>query len=187
MASRQAEFQGRDLYVTDPKDVARFLEAVKSDGVEIPSPVWEPAAGTGNISKTLMRYGYKVKSGDLIAYRDDEIDIPAQDFFLCTDPGGCKTIFTNPPFNVQEQFLEHSLAMGVDVILFVRSSFLSSIRRYRIFQKYTSAFTYIYTGRAHCYKNGIKTASGMVDYCVIMWKPPYKGTYKGRPVMGWIP
>ena len=178
IATRQAILKGRDLYTTEPNDIERFLKAIQRDGVELPSPIWEPAAGRGDIAKTLMRYGYEVQVTDIYPYQDKDIKIAALDFFTCTkaDRGlDCKTVFTNPPFNAQEQFLEHALSFGVNVVFFVRLSFLSSIRRYKIYEKYNPAYVYVYSARAHCYKDGdIQKSQSMIDYCMIIWKPPYK-------------
>jgi hypothetical protein len=176
IATRQVLQAGRDLYTTEPADIERFIKAIRGDGVELLSPVWEPAAGFGDISKTLIKYGYEVHSTDLIPYQDDGIEIGALDFFTCNSAvKDCKTIFTNPPFNAQEKFLEHALSLGVSVVFFVRLSFLSSIRRLKIYEKYNPAYVYVYSARAHCYKNGdMSKCQNMIDYCVIMWKPPYK-------------
>jgi hypothetical protein len=176
IATRQVVQTGRDLYTTDPHDVERFIKAIQRDEVELPAPIWEPAAGRGDISKTLIRYGYEVLSTDIFPYRDDDIDIAALDFFTCKNTvEDCKTIFTNPPFNVQAEFLEHALSLNVNVVFFVRLSFLSGIRRYRIYEKYNPAYVYVYSARACCYKNGcVKKGLKMIDYCMIIWKPPYK-------------
>jgi len=41
--------------------------------------------------------------------------------------------------------------------------------------------TYAKTARAHCYKDGdVSKGQSMIDYCMIMWKPPYKGDTKLR-------
>jgi hypothetical protein len=173
MTTRQVVKTGRDLYTTEPHDIERFIKAIQRDGVNFLSPIWEPAAGIGDISKMLIKYGYEVISTDIFPYNDQEIDIKEMDFFACTSPmGECRTIFTNPPFNLQEAFLEHALSMCVNVVFFVRLSFLSSIRRLKIYEKYNPA-----------YKNGdISKGQNMVDYCVIMWKPPYKN----ETVLKWI-
>lgn len=181
MTARQAALPGRDLYTTDPHDVGRFLDALRADGLRLPSPVWEPAAGRGDISKTLMKHGYDVFSTDIFPYADGEINVTEMDFFRCGHHRGSKTIFTNPPFNRQEEFLSHALSMGVDVVFFVRLSFLSSRRRHVIFRKYPPAYVYVYSGRAVCYKDGDpEKGQNMVDYCVVMWKPPYGGDTKLR-------
>jgi hypothetical protein len=188
IVTRQAVSIGRDLYTTEPGDIERFIKAIQRDGVDLPFPIWEPAAGRGDISKTLMRYGYEVLSSDIFPYRDKEIEIAALDFFadsISPELGGMdyKTIFTNPPFNAQEEFLERALSFGVDVVFFVRLSFLSSIRRLKIYKKYNPSYVYVYSARAHCYKNGdINKGQNMVDYCVIMWKPPYRSD----AVLRWI-
>ena len=183
LSTRQAILPGRDLYTTDPKDIERFLTALKRDGLDIPMPIWEPAAGRGDISKTLIAHKYFVSSSDIYRYEDEDILITKHDFFTSKHAGVHKTIFTNPPFNAQEEFLEHALSMGVDVVFFVRLSFLSSIRRYRIFQSHNPAYVYVYSARAHCYKDGDKKlGQNMIDYCMMMWKPPYKA----ETIMRWI-
>ena len=185
IVTRQADIEGRDLYTTDPKDIERFLLAAKDEGLEIIGPIWEAAAGHGDISKTLIQYGYDVVSTDIIPYKDNEIDIPAMDFFTCENliRPDIKTIFTNPPFNEAENFLIHALSFGIDIIFFVRMSFLSSKTRKKIFDVYKPTFTYIYAGRAKCYKNGDRSKDkNMIDYVVMIWKPPYKT----KPIMEWI-
>jgi len=180
----------RDLYTTEPKDIERFLSAIKRDKVIIPSPIWESAAGHGDISKTLLCSGYSVFSSDIIPYEDKNSDfiVTDLDFFTCTKlpsvlGNECKTIFTNPPFNMQEDFLLHALSFGVDVIFFVRLSFLSSIRRYKIYKQYKPCYVYVYSARAHCYKAGdVSHGQNMVDYCVMMWKPPHEA----ETIVRWI-
>jgi len=193
MATRQVALPGRDLYTTEPRDIERFLKAIDRDGVIIPSPIWEPAAGHGDISKTLIRYGYNVYSTDIIPYKDEDIIIDSSDFFTSNSipfiwesikkGERCKTIFTNPPFNEQEEFLLKALSMNVDVILFVRLNFLSSKRRYKIYKRFNPSYVYVYSARAHCYKGGdVSKGQNMIDYCVIMWRPPYFG----RTELRWI-
>jgi hypothetical protein len=185
ISTRQVKQSGRDLYTTEPEDITRFIRALKRDHVEILGPIWEPAAGQGDISRTLIHFGLEVYSSDLYPYQDEGIKIDEIDFLTCKilDGGaiGIKTIFTNPPFNNQEQFLKHALSFGVDVIFFVRLSFLSSIRRLNIFKKFNPAYVYVYSKRANCYKNGeVKNSLNMIDYCVIMWKPPYQNNTSMR-------
>jgi hypothetical protein len=186
IATRQAESGGRDLYTTEPKDIERFLKAIERDELIIRTPIWEPAAGHGDISKTLYKNGYSlIHSSDIIPYEDDDINIVQRDFLLQKDAGSCQSIFTNPPFNMQEDFLLHALKMNIDVILFVRLSFLSSIRRFKIYQTYPPSYVYIYSARAHCYKNGNREQSqNMVDYCVMWWKPYRPHRYD--TILRWI-
>jgi len=177
IVTRQAGIEGRDLYTTEPADIERFLLAAKRDNLEIPNPIWEPAAGLGDISKTLIQYGHEVYSTDIYGYNDDDIEIPPVDFLSCNNLEKIKykTIFTNPPFNAQEDFLLYALSFGVDVVFFVRLSFLSSRGRYRIYEKYRPSYVYIYTGRARCYKDGdVDQNQSMIDYCIMIWKPPYE-------------
>jgi hypothetical protein len=186
IVTRQTDIKGRDLYTTNPKDIERFLLTAKKDKLDILDPIWEPAAGLGHISKTLIHYGYHVYSSDLYAYIDEETEILESDFFAFNSliNRNCKTIFTNPPFNDQKAFLLHALSFGVDVIFFVRISFLTSKTRLKIYEKYKPTFIYIYAGRAGCFKNGDSSRNkNMVDYCVIVWKPPYNT----ETITRWIP
>jgi hypothetical protein len=183
LSTRQVSLPGRDLYTTESKDIERFLKALDRDGIKLPFPVWEPAAGRGDISKTLKRNGIPTVSSDIIPYEDNDIKITQVDFLLTINepPLPFNSIFTNPPFNMQEDFLLHALTFNVDVLFFVRLNFLSSIRRYKIYRKYAPAYVYVYSARAHCYKDGDKSkGQNMIDYCVIMWKPPYVGKTKLR-------
>jgi hypothetical protein len=184
IATRQPVLTGRDLYTTEPKDVERFILAIQRDKIEIPVPIWEPAAGRGDITKTLWKYGYKpIWSSDIYRYEDEDITVLEGDFFTFQDAGPYKTIITNPPFNEQETFLVHALSMGVDVIFFVRLSFLTSIRRYKIFQQYKPSYVYVYSSRACCYKDGdIANSQRMIDYCMMIWKPPYEAD----TILRWI-
>ena len=177
ITTRQVGIEGRDLYTTEPADIERFLLAAKRDNLEIPNPIWEPAAGLGDISKTLIQYGHEVFSSDLYAYKDETIDIPKLDFYICSNliNPNIKTIFTNPPYNEQEEFLLHALSFGIDVMFFTRLSFLSSKGRYALFMRYRPSYVYVYSGRAQCYKDGkLDWDSSMIDYCIMVWKPPYK-------------
>ena len=185
LTTRQAPLTGRDLYTTRPADIQRFLDAAERDGLEIPHPIWEPAAGLGDISKTLKANGYMVRSTDIYPYKDDGIEVYGPRDFLLTDRRhGEKTIFTNPPFNIQNDFLLHALTFGIDVVFFLRLSFLSGQGRHKkIFSRYRPAYVYVYAGRAQCHKDGVvkddKTTSA-VDYCVAWFKPPHRGDTKLR-------
>jgi hypothetical protein len=184
LSSRQEMRTGSDLYTTDQKDIERFIKAINMDGVKLLEPIWEPAAGKGDMSKMLIKHGYDVLSTDIFPYKDHEIEIGGLDFFICDRViGMSKTIFTNPPFNMQEAFLEHALSMGIDVVFFVRLSFLAGIRRLKLYKKYNPYYVYVYSARAHCYKNGdIDKEQNMIDYCVILWKPPYRN----ETILRWI-
>jgi len=39
-----------DFYATHPDSVRLFLEQLKKDGIDLPSDIYEPAAGQGHIS-----------------------------------------------------------------------------------------------------------------------------------------
>ncbi|MCL2556870.1 MAG: hypothetical protein FWE09_00160 [Treponema sp.] len=175
-AARAAPLAGRDLYTTRQEDVGRFLDALERDGLALRGPIWEPAAGLGDISKVLARRGHEVLSSDAFPYSDGEVEVSGPtDFLAAPLPPGCRTILTNPPFNALEDFLLRALSHGTDVVFVARLGFLSSERRRRIFSRARPAFVYVFSKRAKCLKDGIEDGkASMVDYCVAMFRPPHE-------------
>src|SRR4051812_23471416 len=88
-----------DYYPTPPEAVASLLAAEIFDG-----PIWEPACGSGNISRVLQRYHYPVVSTDLHEYGFGEGGV---DFLKETRPRA-KHIITNPPYGkgLADRFVE---------------------------------------------------------------------------------
>ena len=142
------ERQAEDFYSTDEDCVNDLLEREKFCG-----QILEPCCGTGNISKTLEKFGHVVTSTDLI---DRGYGKGGVDFFTeYTDVD--MDIITNPPFGLVTDFIEHALSItrpGHKIALFLKLQFLEGSERYeKIFSKNKLEKIYIYSKRVACYKD----------------------------------
>ena len=183
----EAERQNEDYYATEPRGTEVLLEQEKF------SPyVWECACGAGHMSEVLKRYGYKVKSTDIIArgFADTEI----QDFLNTTkeDVKGDfpRDIITNPPYKFAQKFVEHALEISMDgtkVAMFLKLTFLEGKARKKMFEKYPPKVVYVSSSRLQCAKNGDfdtyrQGADTAVAYAWYVWE---KG-FTGEPVIRWV-
>jgi hypothetical protein len=109
--------RGNDLYET-PACAIRALMRVES----LPRAIWEPCAGRGAISRELISARHAVVASDLVAYPRADTGIQSSIDFLMERkaPPGCRTIVTNPPFKLADQFVRHGLDLGCTVIVFLR-------------------------------------------------------------------
>lgn len=183
----EAKRQNEDYYATEPKAVELLLEQ------ETFSPyVWECACGEGHMSEVLKKYGYKVKSTDIVdrGYADTKV----QDFLSVTkeDAKGDfpRDIITNPPYKFAQKFVEHALEISMDgakVAMFLKLTFLESKARKKMFEKYPPKVVYVSSSRLQCakngdfdtYKQGVGTA---IAYAWYVWE---KG-FVGDPIIKWI-
>lgn len=88
----------------------------------LPSLIWEPCAGRGAISRVLEGLGHTVVKTDLVPYPDSDPGILTHQDFLMTyaAPSQCRTIVTNPPFKLADEFIDHGLRLGCRVIVLLR-------------------------------------------------------------------
>jgi hypothetical protein len=169
-----------DFYPTDPFATRALCERESLQGV-----VWECACGDGRMSRVIEQHGQGVTavvSSDKFdrGYGDVEVD------FLAVDPaqyGQINHIVTNPPYNVAEQFIWRALEI-VDgkVCMLLRTNFLESERRYRLFTTTPFAGIYQFSRRIQMFRNGHDTGgSGMIAFAWFVWD-------KARPadVEPWI-
>lgn len=145
--------------------------------------IWECAAGEGHLSKVLERYGYNVKSTDLI---DRGFGIGGVDFLKQTEIFD-GDIITNPPYRMAQQFIEKSMELipeGNKVALFLKIQFLEGKARKKMYEKYPPKVVYVSSSRIKCANNGEfdKTGSSAVAYAWYIWE---KG-FKGDPIIKWI-
>src|SRR5262245_46317223 len=112
-----------DNYSTDPRWVAVLLSRFK-----LASLVWEPAAGEGNIVRELKKYKYTIRATDLTTGID----------FLKSKQRA-KTIMTNPPFRLVDEFIIHSRNQSDGMVCLLLGWHLSAggAKRYNtIFKQY---------------------------------------------------
>jgi hypothetical protein len=118
--------RSNDLYET-PACAIRALMRVES----LPQIIWEPCAGRGAISRELISAGHAVIASDLVFYPGADNGILTNIDFLMERkaPPGCRTIVTNPPFKLADQFVRHGLDLSCTVIVLLRLMALEGASR----------------------------------------------------------
>ncbi len=98
----------------------------------VPHHVWEPACGRGAIVDVLRMAGHTVQATDLNdrGWRDDNVRPQYRVDFLMEYQQriDVECILTNPPFELQEQFVEHALFHAPTVIMLLPLTFLEGKR-----------------------------------------------------------
>lgn len=178
----EAEREEKDFYATDPAVLDLLCKKYN-----IPAVVMEPACGSGDLSKWLESSGRKVYSSDIIDRGYGE----RQNFFeIMSVPDDCKCILTNPPYKYATEFVLHALDLlpvGGQVVMFLKTTFLETEKRYReIFRNTPPRIVYQFIRRVICAKNGdfveAKKQGSAVSYAFFVWE---KG-YQGQTVIDWI-
>ena len=105
--SRHEEYSrnnGFDFYPTPAPFTNVLLDFYQGSG-RIHDCVWEPACGDGSMSKAISSKGYVVHSSNLVDQGYGSFPI---DFLTAGLPEGCKSIITNGPFKLAEQFVKRA-------------------------------------------------------------------------------
>jgi len=160
--------QKHDYYATDP------IAAELLMGLEDFRNILEPACGQGHLSKVFEQHGYKVCCSDLI-YRGYG---HKKNFFDYKKWDG--DIITNPPYKYAKEFVEHALdiiPLKSKVAMFLKLSFLESVKRKKMFEKYPPKTVYVSSSRIVCAKNGdfITHNQSAIAYAWFVWKKGFKG------------
>lgn len=172
-----------DFYATPSEAVYALI-----DNVDIRGKIWEPACGTGSISKILEDTGFDVLSTDIVYRGYGEHD--SVDFLKCQpDASVRRNIVTNPPYNLALDFVEHAIDL-VDndflVCMLLKLTFLEGQKRRNFFAQYPPQYVYVFSKRIGCARNGdfeeMKRQSSAVAYAWFIWK---KG-FHGEPTIRWI-
>ncbi len=170
------EREENDYYATNPETIKPLLEKEK-----LSINLWECACGEGHLSKELIKYGFNVRSTDLI---NRGYGIPGVDF-LKTNEIFNGDILTNPPYKYAYEFVEHALSLinkGNKVIMFLKLTFLEGQQRRKLFDTMQLKKVYVFSKRQQCAKNGIFEGTSAVAYAWFVWE---KGFY-GFPQIEWI-
>ena len=150
----------------------------------LPNKIWEPACGEGHISRVLEEYGHNVVSTNLIdrGYGKPNVN------FLTQKRARAKCIVTNPPFSLDEEFIEHAFRLGVDVAaFFLPVKKLCGQDRYkRIHGPTPPALVLCFVERITFYAGdtAVEDQPGWrtEDFAWFIWR---KG-FKGKPTIGWL-
>lgn len=118
----------RDLYETP----SWVTDALRPALPHVPCKTWEPAAGSGQMSRVIASWGKVVVSSDIVhlAYE--------QDFLRASLHDGCDAIITNPPYELATEFCERALHMmepvGGIVSMLLRTDFDHAKSRTHLFR-----------------------------------------------------
>lgn len=170
----EEERETNDWYATDPV-AAEWLLKLE----ELNQNIWEPACGSGELSKVFELAGHKVISSDLI---DRGFGKAGIDFLNCnkTFDGD---IITNPPYKFAQEFVEKGLEVvteGNKVIMFLKLQFMEGKARKKLFEKYPPKTIWVSSSRITCAKNAdfkkMKDAGGSaVAYAWYIWEKGFTG------------
>ena len=173
------EREEHDYYATDPIAIKVLLEDGKA---ELDKNVWECSCGEGHLSKELEKYGYTVRSTDLI---DRGFGKGGVDFLQYNEPWD-GDILTNPPYKQAQAFVEHALDLipeGHRVYMFLKLQFLEGKGRRKLWERRELETLYVSSSRILCAKNGKFTNDGSAVaygwYC-------FKKGYNNEPTIKWI-
>lgn len=131
-AMQKWERKPADFYPTPP-DVTYSLRPHIIDLVPEGSLVLEPACGDGAMALALEECGYDVYASDLredSGYGDGGVDFLATDF----SDLGYDAVITNPPFNIADKFIEHSLKQAPVVAMLLKSQYWHAAKRRSLFE-----------------------------------------------------
>lgn len=176
--------QKDDFYATDPKATKMVLEELKKNYDISFWNIWEPAAGMGHISNTLKSEGLNiVKESDLI---DRGIGATIENFLKTNSMGNANVVFTNPPYKIAEDFLNHFLKISENGDLYIflgRIQFLEGKMRRKIFDENPPKYVFVHSQRINCWKDGKETKeSSAICYAWFVFE---KG-FKGDTVLKWL-
>lgn len=111
-----------DLYETPPAAVRALLSVERFEG-----GVWEPACGPGAIVRELEAASHDVVASDLVAYEWDHAS--GVDFLMeLQPPFGVRSIITNPPFKLAEEFAAKAIDLVPSTAMLLRLAFLEGLR-----------------------------------------------------------
>lgn len=178
--TRTAPKNGQDFYPTPAWATKALMERFEGMFLE---DFWEPSCGQGHIAKVLTKYG-NVMCTDLYDYGYGTSGV---DFLNAEVPKNVKTIITNPPYNLANEFvikaIEHIKSGKIEHAAFLlRLQFLESNKRYKeIFEQRCLQKIYVFSERLT-----FKQLSNAVCYAWFIWS---RNSYfvGGSPYIEWFP
>ena len=130
---RPRSIRGLDLFDTPPRVLKPLFE--HEPLLARVSSVCEPFCGRGNLVLAMRARGIQVHAADI---RDRGCpNSLVCDFFKMTErPTDCRLLLSNPPFSRAMAAIEHALAIGFDVVIFLlKVGFLNTAERFERLHK----------------------------------------------------
>ena len=162
------ERQSEDYYATDPVAAELLLKEETFD-----KDVWECACGEMHLSGVFERYGYNVRSSDIIDRCGNEI----YDFLSLGNLSWKGDIVTNPPYRLALEFIYKALQIiphGNKVAMFLPLRFMEGKERKILFTRFPPRIVYVSSSRILCAKNGdfakmLVAGGSAVAYAWFVW------------------
>lgn len=121
-----------DHFQTPPYALAPLLPFLNRDWF-----IWEPAAGKGNIVRTLRDTGYCVGASDILPEEGEEFKTKRHcfDFLKWFPPREEQhAIVTNPPFSLKDEFLARCYEIGLPFALLMPLTALEGQKRQALYK-----------------------------------------------------
>lgn len=174
-----------DWYV-EPYECSRAL----FDLEDFVGTVWDPACGLGRILESAKNSGHKVIGSDII-HRSDYCDFQKDFLTIQADEILFDNIVSNPPFNLAEQFVRHSLDLlpdGGKLGMILPMVWLSGFSMKRSWlptsplSKYYAISPRPSMPPGAVIDAGVRAGNGTKDFAWFVWQ---KG-YCGQPSVGFM-
>lgn len=162
-----------DFYPTPWEPVEALVQAER-DVLNFHPRIWEPACGNGALSEVLKGHGFGVYSSDLVdrGYGDAHFD-----FLNFTGKGAPKeysAMITNPPFDLAEDFIRQSKALGMQyVAMLLKAHYFHADGRIRLFHDWIPARIYPLAWRVDFTGGG----ANHTDCSWYIWEAGYSKLY----------
>lgn len=182
------ERQADDLYPT-PAWVTEVLCAA----VRLRGPVWEPAAGRGDMVNVLREAGYDVRASDISGDRLGCDGCVEQDFLSMSvqalSPGKYGepfSIVSNPPYAHAEAFIRRALELTEPtrgmVVMLLRNEFDCAIKRRDLWARPSFREKIVLTRRPMWFE-GPKVNHPRHNFSFAVWDH----AHQGPPTIRWLP
>lgn len=175
-----------DHYPTPP--CATYALHVMED---LPTRLYEPAAGRGWMVNELVRCGHDVIASDIADYDNKLCNVVVKDF-LATTSIDADAIVTNPPYmkDLPQKFVEHSLDLGYTyVAMLCKLTWAESAKRHKLFTQRPPTRVLVFSSRFNCddtyFENDAAgQLGGMICYAWWIWDTRTEPL--GKTEMKWI-
>ena len=118
-----------DFYPTPPEVTQALIDFLKIPKHE---NIWEPACGSGHMSRVFLENGYTVVSSDI--NQTEATDFTC-DFTREYYDHECDWIITNPPFSRAEDFIKSAYDIGIPFAFLLKSQYWHSKKRLSLFRE----------------------------------------------------
>ena len=140
----------------------------------------EPACGAGDMARPLGEFFAEVVATDIANYGFGG----GADFLAPGKVPAVDWVITNPPFNLAEAFIRRGVEVAtVGVAMLVRTTFLASQKRCKLFKEYPPVIVAQFAERVPMFEGRLDpNGSTATDYLWIVWR-----TGETDTKMMWIP